>query len=1168
MIKKIIALLLIIAIVGGGTWFLLSNAPSKSVERLRKKIDTLLKSNDSAEWDKVTTATERSGKDLNDVKVRADIAREASDKILEIYPNSEYDLTTRGAIEEISGDSKEALRWYDKIASLRNPPAINELRRAAILKQMGSIRAAKGAVAGILDVYPFEANFELGQLHLETFQPLEAYRAFSRAKDHVNNDDELRRILEGNADALDQLILLTRNQLERLKKRNAEENHIKRANSTLRNLEVERDKNLDKAIELLEKVEPGSRSQFVGIQIKIFSLINRKNDPNRLKTARETLIQSVSSDEDLRYFPIYLLLGSVDLQLGYSDSITEHERSEYIHHAIDNFNKVFSFDFEGKTAKVADIAEWNLSEHLTQDEFEARVLLRICQNLLKYPEFWRIIGSEDANGARDVLDIYTKLQSALKTQQENTSTLQEIKTIQALASLKNDDLDTYTKLITALLTDIAEPERPELALKITQGIVSFVPRHIDSMVELLNKEIFEKTRALGDEDDRNLARLKTAITILNQARYRLYINRAQLSVEAEGESEKITTLIDGLTTRIHDAVSDIAKMSTTPLHFLFASQLMTSFVGPADALDTLEQGRVQFPDDFQIRSALGRLHLNLARNNPGQDMWPHLHNAAEEFLYIYAKQPHDTEVLQNLLSIGSQYRINPNATPNLDLTATISEIFPNSSEPDANVLATVLAEFLQQDFKKAVENLPDANSASGIRPFLNLIAGFCYLEQASIAVKQRLADNPLLSGGNVSHGDSDKFSQLYANARKEFEAGLALNDKYTPLRLELIKMDLNAIRPGQEISEELLKQLKDLRRQSPEIPQIHYLLGAALKKKREFMIKADTKLSEMSKVLSKERTALRRAIKANPLYTEAYVALAETYVIPWRLTKGVLGEYKNSYNKLGTPEFNVAISVLRGAPSSPQVVKLIAQYFEAQKVPEKALEYYKALVQLEPVMANFSRVVQAYIDTGDFKGARDWLQSINSRSSRGDFSLTRDTLLAYVSSVEASTPAISDHQKNLLEESQIEQYRSIIDQSKKLGRAPPMLVINNLAYLLANRGMAEEALGLIEPLVEKLRKSKDSLAVRAFQDIEDTYAWSLYKAGKPEAAIKVYERLCSEETRLDIHLNYARCLFDLNKNQEALEQVRLILNSDREEKRTIEAETRELQDEIELTLKQ
>ena len=245
---------------------------------------------------------------------------------------------------------------------------------------------------------------------------------------------------------------------------------------------------------------------------------------------------------------------------------------------------------------------------------------------------------------------------------------------------------------------------------------------------------------------------------------------------------------------------------------------------------------------------------------------------------------------------------------------------------------------------------------------------------------------------------------------------------------------------------------------------------------------------------------------------------------------------------------------------------LIAEYYEAEKNTEKALEYYKALLQLEPRTANVSKVIQGYINMGDFKGAREWLESIKGMGGE-DFDVTRNTLMAYISSAEAGTPALSNQKRDVLENSQIDQYRAIISQSQKLGREPPILVVNNLAYLLANKGSADEALSLIEPLVIKLRNSKDKRIDRPFEDIEDTYAWSLYKAGKIDKANEVYKDLCSKETRLDIHLNYAQALYDQKSYKQALEQVQVILNSNREEKRSIEAKTRKLQGQIEIALR-
>ena len=888
MIKKIIAFLIVIGAIGGGTWFLLSNAPAKSVEKLRKRVDVLLKSKDPNEWNSVTTSKERSDQDLNDIKVRIQLARQASDAILEIYPNSEYDLNKRGNIEEFAGSPKDALKWYDKIASLRNPPAINELRRARILEKMGAFQAAKGAISSIVDVYPYESNFELGRMNIETFQPLNAYRSYNRAKEYVNNDSELRQVLEGIANSVDLLISSTRNQLEILRRKNADDKRIVSLTNVLKKLQSERDRSLDQALKLMDKVEPASRGQFVGIQIKTFELINKKDDADRLKTARQKLIDAVSSDEDLRYFPIYLLLASVDLHLAYRTMASPDKRSEFTADAINNFKKALAFDFEGKNAKVADIAEWDLSEHLSQEEFEAKILLRICKNLLNYPEYWRILSDQAPDtGEKEILEIHRRLPLAVEANQGNESLIEEIKSVQALAMLKNNDVDAYKELTRELLVNSSPEKRPQMALKLARGIMVYAADHLNATIELLEDEVLGKIQSLEQDEGQSLVQARAGIGILNKARYKQYLSGARHRNEDEEKYKLAIEKIDVLTAKIRDNISRISQISTTPNHYLFASQLMISLVGTQEALDVLRQANKSFPDDYQIRFNLGMLYLNLASKDTEQGPWGHLHDALKEFLFLYQSRPYQADALSRLFSIGAQFR-SIASSPDIDLKDAVAEIFPAASDSDAKLLSEILATFFQQDFENTVKQLPEGSTAKGVRPFLNLIGGISYLELANMAIKDQLAHNPLISGKSQPPGDQDRFYDFYQKARADFENGLTIDSAYLPIKLELIKMDLNAIKSGEGVSEELIDQLKDYRKQYPEIPQIHFLLGMAKKKELEVLIVDNTKLSAMSRVLSRQRAALRRAVKTNPQYSEAYVALAETYVIPWRLAKGPL----------------------------------------------------------------------------------------------------------------------------------------------------------------------------------------------------------------------------------------------------------------------------------------
>ena len=112
-------------------------------------------------------------------------------------------------------------------------------------------------------------------------------------------------------------------------------------------------------------------------------------------------------------------------------------------------------------------------------------------------------------------------------------------------------------------------------------------------------------------------------------------------------------------------------------------------------------------------------------------------------------------------------------------------------------------------------------------------------------------------------------------------------------------------------------------------------------------------------------------------------------------------------------------------------------------------------------------------------------------------------------------------------------------------RLPPVLVINNLAYLLSVIGTdeaLEEALGLIEPLVKKIESNK-YLFMGSIDEVKETYAWILYKAGNLEEACKIYGTICSETERLDFLINYAEVLHADKNYEKARKIIKVVMNS-------------------------
>ena len=192
--------------------------------------------------------------------------------------------------------------------------------------------------------------------------PVKAYHCFTRARDHVVDDIELALVHEGIADSIDLIISFNRNRLRQTPRTPEKSSYISQVETAIEELGKEHKNNIDNAIRLWRGIDPRTRSEFARIHLKVFDLLSKKDDPKSLKTAKKTLSEAVISDEEYRDFPIYLLLGYVNLKLAYNPDTPADKREKYIKEVETSFQKGFSFNFNEKTEKFAFIADWDISE--------------------------------------------------------------------------------------------------------------------------------------------------------------------------------------------------------------------------------------------------------------------------------------------------------------------------------------------------------------------------------------------------------------------------------------------------------------------------------------------------------------------------------------------------------------------------------------------------------------------------------------------------------------------------------------------------------------------------------------------------------------------------------------------------------------------------------------
>ena len=1169
MIKRLIVLFVLILVVGLGIWYLLKSNPADDVKDWRTKIEKLIYSQDPSEWEEVTTEKERDEFDLEDREIRFSLARETSDSILKIVPDSDYDIHTRAVIEELDENYEEALKWYDQISAKKSAVAFNELHRCRILRKIGRFQDAQKAAYSISDVYPFESNLELGRIQLATFQALEAYRSFSKAQEHANKSEEQREILEGKVDSLNLLLSAVRNQFEFAKSTKVDQARISSLESAIKKFQSERDSIIDELVMMWKTVEPGSRGQFAGIQIKIVELLGKKNDPNTLEKIRSYLTDSVESDAEYRYFPIYLILGSINLQLAYSNSTSSTSKDTYIADAISNFERALAFEFDSNSLEsVSDIAEWNLSEFMSKREFEGQIIEKISKSLISTPEYWRVLREKSGKGEIDSLKIMSSIKDALGETLENSSIAAGLRINIILALIKDRNQELYQQTLKKFLGNIEDEDKvADMAVRIAEEIQAFQADYSQNILELLDVYVLEPINQIDKLTEKSENQLRKCIKIFHRLRNQQYnLSEGQISKnEAKMGSEYHQ--VEYINKKLRDTILIISNKGGLPKHHLLAFSLMVSLFDMQTAIPILERGVSAFPDNRTIRLELAKSYLRRARISGAESPQEDIFLALREFLSIFKNEPYDNDVLAWLFSMGPQ--LNQIQTDTIPIiSTTIRNLFPNCEVAEADRFAKVIDRFIRRDFEAVSKTKSDQGTFSSVSPLLNLIVGISHLQNASNVLKIEASKYPELTEQRLSSNFQEKFNAYYDSARLEFEKGLQIDPEYIPIRMEIFKMELDDVGIGEEVPESLKANINSYISENPNISQLLYLSALVQYKTIENTITIDPDPNELSTLMMELRGIIRKAIRANPRYTDAHLLLAETYVIGWRLDASPLKEYKQIYKHFGRPDFTNAISILTNAPSDARTLNRIANYHKANRDPEKALEAYKDLVQIEPTQRNITNTVQAYMDLADFDGAREWLNSQKIRLGKNqDFGVTHDTLLALISSVQSSSPTTTEHDRNLLEEKQIAEYRAIMEKEKELGKTAPPLVINNLAYILVKRGKAEEAIEIIEPLVTKIQSQKLAELSTLHSNVLDTYAWALFNAGKLNEAELIYKDLCTSENELEFHFNYAQVLFALKSYANSLEQIELIMNSEQKDKRNFDDRSREFKQKLEMALK-
>lgn len=1145
---RILKLVLILGLLGFGIWFLFRTTPPRQVQQLRAKIQKLVFSDDPEDWEAATTSNERGGKNLSALSLRLELARMANDSILKLFPESREDMMMRAQLEEIAGKQIEALKWYDRILSSKNPPLEAELRRGNVNVKLGRYTAAKQSYFSVADAFPFPVSLRLGRLSLETFEPQEAYNHFKRARSLAKTDGELRDSLEGIEEALRLLLALP--DLPAPPSPEVSPAEVPAEDAILEARKKERREVLEESMTLWKRISPQSRVEFVATRLKIAELLSKSEYPSPSEESLKFLKAAVEADEENRFVPIYLQLGGLCCKLGYERSIEENQKRDYLKSAEEYFLRAFSFDPPNTAKHIARQTGWDVPDSTTKESFQGLVLMRACSSLVAYPEHWRLLSDQDVSGGMDSLKIQSRLREALGSQTLQESIRLELKVLQAIAMLKSNLPGAFQKEVAEIFSSASEPDVPLLALRLAEGSALAAPGFLEVSLELLEKRLLEREEVDGIDKERKFLDRLAAVKILHHARKLPPPGPANDPAKRKFKGEE-----EFITGKMRAILLKLAQDVERPDHYLAVSRWMGSLVSPREGFELLARGRERFPEDYSIRQSLGWAHLlkglsleaSKSAVTDEKPAWDHYSASLMEILPLFKRYPYREELQVQLFLIGARLKKVPEGL--LDWKAIARAAFPDIVEKDAEILVENLKLFLKQEFKTTVERASVAADAVTVRSFLKYLIGSCSLQLALTSLPEEK-------------------ERLLKRARQEYEEGLALDASSMPLKLGLSMVDLNLLSHGQKVPEPLKQALQELVDQAPAVPQFHYLRGLVLKKQRESQIAGGEALQAVLRTLVEERKSYRKAIYWHPQFTKAYLAWAETYAPGWEpSTNGQLGESKN----LPKPDFARAFSILEFAPRGLEVQNMIASYYQVAGELEKSLRSYEELFKMKPDEMTAKRVIHAYTLKGDFQGARNWLARLDGTPLTGEQKdLIKNALLAEVAAAEArAAPEISPSDRARLEEEQIQHFRAILSQARASGKEPHAFAVNNLSYLLAERGKPndiQEALSILEPVITSLREKKSILPRDTLTAVEETYAWVLFKNHQLDQAEKIYRRIGDQLKNPEVQLHFAMVLHELKQYREARQKLELAMNSklppDLQEK------ARQLKIELDLLLKE
>ncbi len=1131
MITRILALFALLFVASGGAWYLLRDTPQKRVVRWREEAKFFLEK--TADLEK---------------------AEELTNRVLELLPNSAYDLVFKASVKERRGSVqslKEALEVYDKVLSGGDPNVSGvAILKARVCRSLGLISEAQGTLLSVVDLFPFEAMLELGEACIAGLAAGEAYQYFLKAKDSASSPLEVARAQEGLANALMLLLSTSTGNVQRDVKftARAPEDLAKLKEALTRGAR----KALNEALNFFKSDDAPSSAEdanrrLVWATLLVEKLAQLKDEGASPFSDGLLLIEGRRGDYGIRgkeTAALLVRLGALRLWVLRDEPPRDSGAAAPLEkESEENFMQALGKTPGEARALLAQLLEEAedlsaeksqyppesggkaaISEGVVQIQGYLQTLVSVSRVCLGTAQFQRLIKDESA------LSLAERITDAIESGPPGVA--RQLTLLRGFAKLKassgsvegEKDLEKYLAGLPADLRSRGVVDVAEQSLAIMPG-------------ESLCLKQLDKFEAQGggvlDHVGRRVALLLAAGA------------RAQLASEASNRLEKV--------------LKDITEAAQSVVDLVGVSKILYSLKGNTTAASVIQLAVNRYPQDTSV----ARLHADLQYEiavAPGTQSAAKdaaYREALSAYLFLFVKAPGDSqEIVRRLVEI---IRGTEESGADLGFERALRRFFPSVPERALETFTVALRMFLLGQFGPANDRISSiaAKDLEQLRPFSSFLKGSCHVGLATYLLRD-------LGRATLDTARQGLLNQHKAHVQSAMEEFRREPDSMA-CQFELSNLEFQTVPPNEDISEVLLKRIQALSDAGGQEHSAHFLYARALRHRFKVRYRQEkVKNSELARVLGREQRVLRAAIRKSPRFLPAYLALAETWVVSDQ-SEGAGKEIMS--RNLFTPNLGRAVSILRAVPGPDEaVLNRLAQLHEAMGRVDLSILQLEQLALKKPSADVFSRLLAGYLKSrspaarffldeevpteatpsADADALKERLPTLLSLRSSFETLPEHEGLRRMFRAMEAErlmTQATSEFPRKKARELMLDEYFKALEAYDSKSLKVPLVVINNLAWHLAEDPDPDRKARALQ-IGERIKKMVPNPTLAP--DAYDTYAWVLYKSDQLSEAERVLRELLKVADQPTYRYHLARVFFAQKKFDEALKEAQAARDSPRE----------------------